>query len=67
MKFIASSLLLTAVAVHAANQIVMVAPNGGFVYQPNNVTAAMGDTIEFWFDSNVRLSHLHSLTNRTTQ
>jgi plastocyanin len=49
-------LLSIAVAVQAANQIVQVAPSGSFTYSPNSVTAAVGDTIEFQFESNV--SHL---------
>ena len=41
------------VAVQAANHIVQVAPGGSLTYSPNNVTAAVGDTIEFQFESNV--------------
>ena len=46
-------LLSIAVAVQAANQIVQVAPTGSFTFSPNSVTAAVGDTIEFQFESNV--------------
>jgi hypothetical protein len=46
-------LLSIAVAVQAANQIVEVAPTGSFTFSPNSVTAAVGDTIEFQFESNV--------------
>ena len=34
----------------AANHIVQVAPRGSLIYDPNNVTAAVGDTVEFQFD-----------------
>jgi len=37
-------------AVWAANHIVQVAPRGSLIYDPNNVTAAVGDTVEFQFD-----------------
>jgi len=48
-------LLSIAVAVQAATQIIQVAPGGSFTYSPNSVTAAVGDTIEFQFESNVSL------------
>jgi plastocyanin len=54
MKLVVSGILLSVAAlVQAANQVVMVAPGGSFIYTPNSVTAAVGDTIEFQFASNV--------------
>ena len=41
------------VAVRAANFVVQVAPGGSLTYSPNSVTAAVGDTVEFQFESNV--------------
>jgi len=52
-------LLSIAVAVQAANQIVQVAPGGSITYSPNSVTAAVGDTIEFQFESNVSPLYWH--------
>jgi plastocyanin len=48
-----SSFALTALA---ANQVVKVGPNGSVTFSPTSVDAAVGDTIEFQFESNVRLS-----------
>ena len=42
----------------AANYIVQVAPNGTLAYNPDTVTAAVGDTVEFQFESKV---HDHSI------
>jgi len=39
--------------VRAVNHVVSVAPSGSFTYSPNSVMAAVGDTIEFQFESNV--------------
>jgi plastocyanin len=47
--------------VKAANHIVTVGPSGSTVYDPSSVTAAVGDTIEFQFASNV--SPVNSETN----
>jgi len=54
MKLSTNILLLSiGVLVRAANHVVEVAPSGSFTYSPNSVTAAVGDTIEFMFESNV--------------
>ena len=51
MKIIGGVLLFSfGIAVRAANYVVQVAPLGSLVYNPNNVTAAVGDTVEFQFE-----------------
>jgi len=57
MKTIGRVLLFSfGTVVRAANYIVQVAPHGSLVYNPNNVTAAVGDTVEFQFEWAVRHS-----------
>jgi plastocyanin len=48
------------IVAHAANTIVTVAPNGLITYSPSSVMAAVGDTIEFQFASNVLILNLPS-------
>ena len=58
MKFaVVASLILSlgGAAVQAAVHIVQVAPQNQLMYSPSSVTAAVGDTIEFQFESNVYL------------
>ena len=52
MKSINFLILLGASLAHAANHVVMVG-QGGVMYTPNSVTAAVGDTIEFEFVTSV--------------
>lgn len=61
MKAVVSCLILSLVAIaNAAKQVVTVAPNGAIMYSPSSVIAAVGDTIEFQFASNVAsLLHRH--------
>jgi len=68
MKFLVGALLWSLVAVvNAANQVVQVGPSGSFVFTPNSVTAAVGDTIEFQFESNVITARYTFLTFRIIQ
>ena len=63
MKLIVGSLILCLGAVvEATSHVVQVAPGGSLTYSPSSLTAAVGDTVEFQFESNVcsRLSRLIS-------
>ena len=40
-------------AAQATNHVVVVGQNGQINYNPSSVTAAVGDTVEFQFASNV--------------
>jgi plastocyanin len=51
MKFLLAFTL--PLIVRAANHVVMVAASNQLVYSPSSVTAASGDTLEFWFEANV--------------
>jgi len=51
-------------AAQATNHIVLVAQNGGINYSPSSVTAAVGDTIEFQFASNVNLMSVRFIEHR---
>ena len=65
MKFTATSTLSAlAMAAQATNHIVLVAQNGGINYSPSSVTAAVGDTIEFQFASNVNLMSVRFIEHR---
>jgi plastocyanin len=58
MKFVVvGSLILSlgGAVVQAANHVVQVAPQDALMYSPSSLTAAVGDTIEFQFESNVHL------------
>ena len=51
---VASLLLLGASLVQAGtNHVINVAPGGKLVYDPNQVTASVGDTLEFVFTKGV--------------
>jgi len=54
MKFSATTTVAAfAAAAQATNHVVTVAPGGSINYSPSSITAAVGDTIEFLFASNV--------------
>jgi len=53
MKSVAAILLLYPSAAWAANHMVTVGA-GGFVFNPNTITAAVGDTVEFMFTGVLR-------------
>ena len=56
MKLVLGSFLLSLGAVaQAATHMVQVAPGGSLTYSPSSLTAAVGDTVEFQFESNVYL------------
>lgn len=58
MKFVVvGSLILSlgGAVVQAASHLVQVAPQGTLMYSPSSLSAAVGDTIEFQFESNVYL------------
>ncbi|KAF8163565.1 Cupredoxin [Crassisporium funariophilum] len=59
-SFIAIAALLSAVSVNAVDMLVKVGANGGLVFDPTSVTAAVGDTISFQFQGKN-----HSVTQST--
>jgi plastocyanin len=52
---IASILILGASLANAANHVIQVAPGGKLVFSPSDLTAAIGDTLEFEFTVGVAL------------
>jgi plastocyanin len=59
MKSLLAIVLTFAASVHADNYQVNVG-QGGLTYNPNTVSADMGDTIEFIFDGVSRHLHFNS-------
>ena len=53
MNYFLIYMFLSLSTVHATNPIVQVAPGGSFTYSPSSLTAAVEDTIEFLFVSNL--------------
>ena len=61
-SFVASAVVaLSALMAQAANHVVTVGANGALAYNPNNVVAAVGDTITFQFLAGVCLHLAASL------
>jgi plastocyanin len=61
MKSILSLVFLGASVAQAANHVVTVGV-GGVVYTPDSVTAAVGDTVEFQFETGVSQASLNGTT-----
>jgi hypothetical protein len=51
MKTVLGSIVLCASLAHAANTVITVGAGGKLAYSPNDVTAAIGDTLEFVFEA----------------
>jgi plastocyanin len=55
MKTVLSSIILCASMAHAANHVITLGAGGKLAFSPNDVTAAVGDTLEFLFEGGVCL------------
>jgi plastocyanin len=53
MKIVLGSILLCASMANAANHVITVGVGGQLQFSPNQVTAAVSDTLEFVFASGV--------------